>query len=180
MAIAVANRYARALGEVLGPQGDYRRVLQDLDDFGATYGANADLRRLFESPTVTLEDKTKVLAAILERMGAAPVTANFLRVVLANYRVNLTDQIREAFRKLAYQRLGLTEVRIESAAWLSETDQQTLRARFAELTGGQVELKFHLSPELLGGILAQIQSTVYDGSIRGSLERIRQQLGARR
>jgi F-type H+-transporting ATPase subunit delta len=176
MAIAVANRYARALAEVLGAQGDYRRTLRELDDFAATYGANADLRGLLESPIVTVEDKTKVLRAILERMGAAPVTANFLRVVLTNYRVNLMDQIREAFRKLAYQRLGVTEVRIESSAGLSETDQQTLRARFAELTGGQVELKFHLNPELLGGIVAQIQSTVYDGSIRGSLERIRQQL----
>lgn len=177
--MAVANRYARALAEVLGPQGDYRRVLRELDDFAAAYGVNADLRGLFESPTVTVEDKTRVLAAILERMGAAPVTANFLRVVLANYRLNLIDQIREAFRKLAYQRLGVTEVRIESAARLTETEQQTLRARFAELTGRQVELKFHLNPGLLGGILAQIQSTVYDGSIRGSLERIRQQLGVR-
>jgi F-type H+-transporting ATPase subunit delta len=179
MAMAVGNRYARALAEALGRQGDYRRVLGELDDFAATYRASAELRSLLESPAVKVADKSSLLMAILERMAAAPVTANFLRVLLANYRVNLIDQIRQAFRKLAYQRLGVTEVRIESAARLSETQQQTLRARFAELTGGQVEMGFHLNPDLLGGVLAQIQSTVYDGSIRGSLERIRQQLGVR-
>jgi F-type H+-transporting ATPase subunit delta len=177
--MAVANRYARALADVLGPQGDYRRILRELDDFAVTYRASSELRGVFESPAVPLADKTRVLATILERMGAAPVTANFLRVVLANYRVNLIDRIQQAFRRLAYERLGVTEVRIESAARLSETDQQTLRARLAELTGRQVELQFHLNPELLGGILAQIQSTVYDGSIRGSLERFRQQLTVR-
>jgi F-type H+-transporting ATPase subunit delta len=179
MAMAVANRYARALADVLGPQGDYRRVLSELDEFAATYGASADLRNLFESPTVPLADKTRVLAALLERMGAASITLNFLGVLLANHRANLIDQVRQAFRKVAYQRLGVTEVRIESAGQLSEAEQQTLRARFADLTSREVELDFHLNPELLGGIRAQIQSTVYDGSIRGSLERLRQQLMTR-
>ncbi len=179
MALAIANRYARALADVLGPQGDYRRTLRELDDFAATYGGSADLRILCESPAVPLADKTKVLRAILDRMAAAPVTANFLRVLVANYRMNLIDQVRQAFRKLAYQRLGMTEIRIGSASPLSETEQQALRARFVELTGQQVELEFQVNPELVGGIRAQIESTVYDGSVRGSLERIRQQLTGR-
>lgn len=179
MAMAVANRYARALADVLGPQGDYRRVLRELDEFAATYRASDDLRTLFESPAVSLVEKTRVLAAVLERAQAGSYTVNFLRVLLANHRANLIDQVRQAFRRLAYQRLGMVEVRIESAAHLSEAEQQTLRARFADVTGRQVELDFHLNPELLGGILARIQSTVYDGSVRGSLERLRQQLMAR-
>lgn len=179
MAMAIANRYARALADVLGPQGDYRRTLAELDDFGATYRASVDLRNLCESPAVPLADKLKVLGAILERMGAAPVTASFLRVVVANYRMRLIDQVRQAFRKLAYQHLGVTEVRIGSAYPLAEAEEQALRARFAELTGHQVELEFQVKPELVGGILAQIQSTVYDGSVRGSLDRIRQQLMTR-
>jgi F-type H+-transporting ATPase subunit delta len=176
MAMAVANRYAQALAEVLGPQGDYRRVLRELDEFAAAYAASAELRGVCESPSIALPDKIGVLRAILERMEASPVTVNFLRVVLANYRVHLIDQIRQAFRKLAYRRLGVTEIHIECADRLSEPEEHALRARFAELTGGEVELQFHSNPRLLGGILAQIESTVYDGSVRGSLERIREQL----
>jgi F-type H+-transporting ATPase subunit delta len=179
MAVAVANRYARALADVLGPQGDYRRILSELEDFATTYRQSSELRSVFESPAVPLAARTKVLAAILERMGAAAVTANFLRVLLANYRMSLIDQVAQAFRKIAYERLGVTEVRIESAAKLSDGDRENLRGRFAKITGRQVELEFHLNPELLGGVVAQIQSTVYDGSARGGLERIRQQLMTR-
>jgi F-type H+-transporting ATPase subunit delta len=176
MAMAVANRYARALADVLGPQGDYRRVLRELEDFAATYRESAELRLVFEAPTVPLADKTKVLAAILERTEAAAVTMNFLRVLLANYRMGLIDQVEQAFRKIAYERLGVTEVRIESAATFSDVEQKALRGRFADLTGRQVELEFHLNAELVGGVLAQIGSTVYDGSVRGNLQRIRQRL----
>src|SRR6516164_2778069 len=176
MAIAVANRYARALADVLGPQGDYRRILSELEDLPATYRHNGELCNVFESPAVLLADRTKVLAAILERMGTAAVTLNFLRVLVANYRMSLIDQVAQAFRKIAYEHLGVTEVRIESAATLSDAERETLRGRFAEITARQVELEFHLNPELLGGVLAQIQSTVYDGSVQGNLQRIRQRL----
>ena len=176
MAMAVANRYGRALADVLGPQADYRRVLRELDDFAATYRESAELRDVFAAPTVPFAGKTKVLAEILERMGTAAVTVNFLQVLLANYRMGLIDQVRQAFRKIAYERLGVAEVRIESAATLSDAEREALRGRFAEIAGRQVELEFHLNPELLGGVLAQIRSTVYDGSVRGNLQRIRQQL----
>ncbi len=176
MAMAVANRYAQALADVLGPQGDYRRVLSELEDFAAAYRQSTELRNVFESPAVALADKTKVVAAILERMGTAAVTVNFFRVLVANYRMNLIDQVGQAFRKIANERLGVTEVRIESAATLADAEREALRGRFAEMTGRQVELEFYLNPELLGGVLAQIQSTVYDGSVRGNLQRIRQQL----
>jgi F-type H+-transporting ATPase subunit delta len=176
MAIAVANRYARALADVLGPQGDYRRILSELEDVAATYRHNGELCNVFESPAIPLADRTKVLAAILERMGTAAVILNFLRVLVANYRMSLIDQVAQAFRKVAYEHLGVTEVRIESATALSDAERQALRGRFADITGRQVELEFHLNPELLGGVLAQIQSTVYDGSVRGNLQRMRQQL----
>jgi F-type H+-transporting ATPase subunit delta len=179
MAIAVANRYARALGDVLGPRGDYRRILSELEDFAATYRRNGELRNVFESPAIPLAGRTKVLAAILERMGTAAVTVNFLRVLVANYRMGLIDQVTQAFRKIAYEQLGVTEVRIESAATLSDAERDALRQRLVVITGRQVELEFHLSPELLGGVIAQIESTVYDGSVRGGLERIRQQLTTR-
>ena len=179
MAIAVANRYARALGDVLGPQGDYRRILRELEDFAATYRHSGELRNVFESPAIPLAARTKVLAAILERMGTAAVTGSFLRVLVTNYRMSLIDEVAQAFRKIAYERLGVTEVRVESAATLSPAEREALRGRFADITGRQVELEFHLNPELLGGVLAQIQSTVYDGSVRGGLERIRQQLMTR-
>ena len=128
---------------------------------------------------MTLPRKTKVLEAIAARLDDSPVTLNFLRVLLANYRMPLLEEAVQAYRKIANDRLGVVQVTISSASDLSETERESVAARFRELTGKQVELEFRIDSELLGGILAQIGSTVYDGSVRGNLARIRKQLTAR-
>jgi F-type H+-transporting ATPase subunit delta len=175
----VANRYARALAEVVGRIGDYRQVLRELQDFAAAYRESADLREVLLTPAVSLDVKRGLLLAILQRLGASQLTINFLRVLLDNYRIALLDEVIAAYRRTAHDRLGISEVKIASAADLTPAAQEAIRARFAELTHKQVEIEFHLEPALLGGIIAQIRSTVYDGSVRGQLDRLRQQLMAR-
>jgi F-type H+-transporting ATPase subunit delta len=178
MAMAVANRYARALADVVGRGDDYRAVLRELRDYATAYRQSADLREFLETPAVSLQEKTRVLGRILASLSASTTTSNFLRVLLVNYRMALLDQIIEAFRKIANARLGIVEVKIFSAEALAEFERKALSARFRELTGYQVELEFHQDSKLLGGIFAQIGSTVYDGSVRGQLERIGEQLAA--
>jgi len=180
MAIAVANRYARALADVVSQAGgDYRAVLRDLESFHAIYQESADLREVFDTPAIALPQKVKVLDAILARTPVSKVSASFLQVLVTNYRIGLLGEVCAAVLKIANDRLGVVQVRISSASSLSEAEQQALRARFREVTHRQVETEFRLDGELLGGILAQIQSTVYDGSVRGHLERIREELTKR-
>ncbi|MHB8652274.1 MAG: ATP synthase F1 subunit delta [Terriglobia bacterium] len=176
MAIAVANRYARALADVVSQGGDYRAVLGELRNFNAVYQESADLRDVFDTPAVSLEKKVKVLEAILARLEVSKATASFLRVLVTNYRIGMLGEICAAFAKIANERLGVVEVKVMSATGLTEAEQQALRARFEEVTRKQVAMDFSLDGGLLGGILARIQSTVYDGSVRGNLERIREQL----
>lgn len=176
MAIAVANRYASALADVVGRTADYRAVLGELEDFVAAYRQSAELREFFETPAVTVAEKTRVLGAILARLSASTLTASFLRVLVVNYRMGQIEEVVQAFRKISNTRLGIVEVKIFSADSLSAAERAALQARFRELTRHEVELKFLLDGKLLGGILAQIGSTVYDGSIRGQLERIGQHL----
>ena len=176
MAIAVANRYARALADVVARTGDYRAVEREVEDFAAAYRESAELRDLFETPAVPLESKKKVLEVILRRLGASTTSANFLRVVLSNYRMKVLEEMVQAFRRIANQRLGVVRVQVFSAQPLREDERRAVSARFEEVTGKRVEVEFHEEAELLGGIRAQIESTVYDGSVRGHLQRIRQQL----
>jgi len=177
--MVVANRYARALAEVVAPSGDYRKVLQELQDFVTAYRESLELREIFDSPAVTLPQKMNVLVVIGQKLGESLVTLNFLRVLLANYRMPLLEEAVQAYRKIANDRLGVVQVSVSSASDLSEAERESVAARFRELTGKQVELEFQVDSELLGGIRAQIGSTVYDGSVRGNLVRIREQLTAR-
>ena len=179
MPMVVANRYARALAEVVAASGEYRKVLEELQDFERAYRESLELKEVFASPAVALPQKMKVLEAIGQRLGESPVTLNFLRVLLAYYRMPLLEEAVQAYRKIANDRLGVVEVTISSASDLSEAERESVAARFKELTGAQVELEFRIESELLGGILAQIGSTVYDGSVRGNLARMREQLMAR-
>jgi F-type H+-transporting ATPase subunit delta len=176
---AIAERYARALVEVIGPEGDYRRVSQDLGDFASVYRESSELREVLQSPVVTPEQKTKVIEAILARLDTSSVTTNFLRVLMRHYRINLLDEIRLSFQNLIDERLGILKMRVTSAAPLSGEQQQYLRERFGNLTRKTVEVEYKIDPQVLGGVLAQIKSTVYDGTVRGYLQRIREELEAR-
>jgi F-type H+-transporting ATPase subunit delta len=176
MPTVVANRYARALGDVVASTGNYRAVLSELQDFSAAYHQSVELREVCDTPAVSMAQKLSVLDAIAGKMGSSHVTLNFLRVVMSHYRMPILGEILLAFRNVAYARLGIVQVKISSASDLSNEERALLQARFNQLTAKQSELEFHLDGELIGGLVAQIGSTVYDGSIRGNLDRIREQL----
>jgi F-type H+-transporting ATPase subunit delta len=178
MSLVVANRYARALADVVAEKADYRQTLEELESFGAAYRDVLELREVFGSPAVSLERKLKVLRAIAGRLGASSITTNFFRVLLANYRMPLLPEICEAFQRITDERLGVVRVKVVSAADLSEPEREALRVRFADLTGKRVKLQYEVDGDLLGGVRAQIGSTIYDGSIRGQFARIRQRLAA--
>ena len=176
MPMAVANRYARALADVVARQGNYREIQKELEVFTAAFHASSELREIFDTPAVTPEGKQKVLGAVLARLGSSPITTNFLRTVAANYRMRFLDEILVAFARTVNDRLGIAEVKVFSASELPEEARKDLSARFQEVTRKQVEMEYHLQEELVGGILARIRSTLYDGSVRGHLERIREKL----
>ncbi|MGA3324886.1 MAG: ATP synthase F1 subunit delta [Terriglobia bacterium] len=176
MPTVVANRYARALADVVASTGNYRQVLSELEDFGAAYHQSLELREVCESPAVSMAQKLSVLDTLVGRMGSSHVSLNFLRVVMSHYRMPLLGEILLAFRNVSYARLGIVQVRISSASPLSNEERDLLQTRFNELTARQSELEFHLDGDLMGGLVAQIGSTVYDGSIRGHLDRIREKL----
>jgi F-type H+-transporting ATPase subunit delta len=179
MATAIASRYARALADVVSRTGDYRRAQEEMTAFAEIYRESSELREILKTPAIVVADKRRVLDAILARLGTSPTLANFFRVLLANYRLGIVDDVIEAYEKLVTGRMGIARVKISSASELSASDRQSLVARFEAVTGKKVDAAFQVVPGLLGGVTAQIDSTVYDGSVRGHLERIYERLTAR-
>jgi F-type H+-transporting ATPase subunit delta len=176
MPTVVANRYARALADVVASTGNYRQVLNELADFSAAYRESLELREVCETPAVPMAQKLSVLEALARRLGSSQATLNFVRVLMTHYRLPLLAEALQAFRNVSDARLGIVRVKITSASDLTPEQRELLHARFNELTQKQPELEFLLDRDLIGGLVAQIGSTVYDGSIRGQLNRIREQL----
>ena len=176
MSMAIASRYARALAEVLGAEGDFSAMQQELEDFAGVWRESDDLRQVLVSPTISVEQKRGVLDNVIQKLGLSETAGNFLRVLLVNYRIPLLDEVLEAFQKVANERLGIVEVQVSSAQDLMPEEKEALRGKFSELTGKRVEMKFRREEKLLGGIQARVGSTIYDGSAQGYLDRLRGQL----
>lgn len=182
MPSAVSLRYARALVDaVTGPPApplprEPQAIAQQLRDFQVLLQQNTELRTLFATPAIAAAKKKAVLAEVASTLLLDPLTRNFLNVVIDHDRMPLLEEIAEAFESLLDQRLGIAVAEIRTARPLEETEKWELAEALRARTGKQVRLNFVLEPSLLGGIVARVGSIIYDGSVRGLLERLRTEL----
>ena len=181
MPSAVSFRYARALVDVAtssaGPSaGDPRVLTSQLRDFSQLMEQNAELPILFTTPAIPLKKKLAVLSEITSKMGLQAMAQNFLSAVLQHERFSGLDEMVEAFELLLNERLGIVVAHVTSARALGETEKQELAKALQERTGKQVQMSFSLDPALIGGVSAQVGSTIYDGSVRGQIDRLRAEL----
>ena len=110
-------------------------------------------------------------------MASAPsVVERFLTHVVQKNRIALIVEISEAFAKLADQASNRTVVKLSSPRPLSEETREAVRGRLEKATRGAIDLTTQVDPRLLGGLEIRIGSTVYDGTLRGQLERMRIEL----
>ena len=172
----VANRYARALVDVAVERGEVESVVADLTKFASLLSGHEELRLVFANPTIPLERKRGVLQALLDRLSFQPTTANFLRLLLTNSRLHQLDPMVQAVHRELDTRAGIVAAEIVTARALATEQRDALERQLATATGRRVRLQFRIDPTILGGLVARIGSTVYDGSIRNQLTQLRQQM----
>jgi F-type H+-transporting ATPase subunit delta len=119
-----------------------------------------------------------VLDRLRGMMGFSHLTRNFLAVLLDHRRLDLLDAIVEAFDTEVYARLGIVPVEVTTAISLDRKQKKSLEERLRALTGGEVEMRFRESPEIVAGLVARLGSTIYDASLRAQLRRLQRQLTA--
>jgi F-type H+-transporting ATPase subunit delta len=181
MLSALAKRYARALGDVAAAPGstvDAAKALGELRTVEQIIAVSTDLRNALLSPAVAPSRKRAVMARLMEPMGVANAVRNFLFVVIDHRRVHEFSSIVDAFEALLDERLGLVRADVSSARELTESQRAGLEPLLSRLAGKRAKLKFTTDPALIGGVVARVGSTVYDGSVRGALERLRAKLGS--
>ncbi len=177
MAGGVELRYARAFAEVAtATQLDPEAALAQLQDFADTLAESEPLREVLENPSITMPQKLKVLDALVARLGISHPVRNFIAVILEHHRLAEFDQIREQYRELSDTNAGAIEAAITSARPLAPDVRAELEARVAKLAGAQVRATYAEDPDLLGGAVVQIGSTIYDGSLRAQFGQLKQRL----
>ena len=179
MASAAANRYARALVDLVVAPGSSLRPEEAVAQLRAAaqmIANSAELRTALLTPAIQNSRKRAVIAKLLEGAGASTLIRNFLFVIIDHRRVGAIDEIVDAFELLLDERMGFVRAEVSSAAPLDERRHAGLESELARLTGKRMRLRFNVDPSLIGGVTARIGSTVYDGSVRGQLETMRRLL----
>ncbi len=176
---AIASRYARAFSDVvLQMKLDPKQLTAQLDSMVELYRSSADLQRVWESPAIAAEQKRHLLDAIAERAAILRPLRNFMAVLIDHGRIHDLEIIARQFETELNQRMGIVEAEVASARPLEQAEREDLLEQVSRVTGKQVSAKYQVDPSLIGGATVRIGSTIYDGSVRGQLERIKEQLSA--
>jgi F-type H+-transporting ATPase subunit delta len=138
--------------------------------------SSAELHGAFSNPAIPQAKKSGVLENLIGRTKPTKTTANFLRVLLQNNRLTDLTAINERFDSVLQERGGAMQAFVASAHELSEDQKAELRTNVEKLTGKKATLNFSIDPELIGGVVTRVGSTVYDGSVRTQLENLREKL----
>ena len=176
---SVASTYARAFADVvLSAHLDANRAVGGLHEIARLLAESADLRRVWENPAVPAEQKRNLLDAIVQREGIDRQVRNLVAVLIDHRRVQFLSRIVEQLEKELDARLGFAEAQITSARELGDTEKRALETQVEKTTGKKVRARYALDPSLLGGAVIRVGSTIYDGSVKGQLERIQEAISS--
>lgn len=174
---AFVSRYASAfLDVVMDARLDTKAIDQQLNDFLGTWEGSRELREFFVNPAIAATQKVAILDKLNAKLGMMKELRNLIAVLINNGRIGHVAEVASAYRSLLQQKMGIKPAEIVTARELSEDERDALVAEVGKLAGARIEASFKQNKSILGGTVVRIGSTVYDGSVRGRLERLREEL----
>ena len=175
----VARRYATALADVAIERREEREVQNELDQWSEMIEANPQLKEVFANPTIVYDHKRKVLEDLISRSRVRETTASFLRVLLKNQRLSQLREIVERFGQVLDERGGLVAAHVTTARPMPEDLRNSLHESLTAATGRKVRLSFTTDESIIGGLVARIGSTIFDGSVQSHLDRLANEMAGR-
>jgi F-type H+-transporting ATPase subunit delta len=174
---AVTARYARAFADVVFEQKlDAQKSVTEVRAIEAALAESPALRHTWDNPAVNNPAKFKVLDAIIAAIGGSRITRNFIALLIERRRIRALSEIRAQFEAEVNERTGIADANVTSARSLGDDEKRALESQVAKITGKKIRASYATDKAVLGGSVVKVGSTVYDGSVRGQLERLKQQL----
>jgi F-type H+-transporting ATPase subunit delta len=179
---AAGVRYARALFDVALKEGDVRQAGGDLEEFGGIVSGHEGLARVLSNPAVPAAQKRAIVDQLLLRAGtASPIVARLLRLLADRDRLALLPEIIAGYRARLMEHAKVIRVEVVTAVALPPDRAEALRQGLADATGRRtddVHLETRVDPAIIGGAIAKVGSTIYDGSVTRQLAKMRDTLVA--
>jgi F-type H+-transporting ATPase subunit delta len=178
---AVATRYANALADVVTAGGSPVRpqdALSELRAFESALHASTELQNALVTPAVPAGRKRAVVGRIADILKLSRISRNLLYVLIDHRRILALSAIIHSFDLIVDERLGFARAEVSSARELTELQRSALHTELERLTAKRIRMRFAVDESLIGGVVARIGSTVYDGSVRGQLASLGRRLSA--
>jgi F-type H+-transporting ATPase subunit delta len=176
---AIVDRYASALADVVtSPKSTVspQDALQQLRSFDDLSRESPELSIALESPAVSHSRKRAVISRFAALLNLSQTIRNFLFVLSDKRRLSALHEIVDSFDVQLDERLGFIRADVSAAAELAPDQLETLTHKLAAISGKQVRMRFNIDPTLIGGVVARMGATVYDGSVRGRLDTLSKKL----
>ena len=170
----IAEVYSRALFEVAREQDKLDKVHEQVGEFADAVSEQRDLQVFFFSPYFSIEEKKEGLDKAVQ--GADEIVLNTLHLLIEKHRMPALFRIRDQLDKLWEEENRLLAVDLTSAIELDDRTVKRVRDAIAEQTDRRIQLKTHVDPEILGGIVLRVGNSILDASIRNRLEQLRRQV----
>ena len=172
-----ARRYAKALFDVaVTENAELGRIEKDLSEITELLQENTELMRAATSARVPDASRKALIQAIAARLDVSAQVKNLLVLLAESRKLDYLADLAEAYRERLLQHQNIIRADVTSAAPLSPEKTTALAESLSKATGKKVELSMSVDPELLGGVVARIGSTVYDGSVKTQLQQLRKEL----
>jgi F-type H+-transporting ATPase subunit delta len=171
-----AARYARALFDVTVKESDPIKIEQQLADFVTLVNGNGELKAVLFSPRVPATARKNLIASLVAKAGLEPPLAKLLVMLADRGRFELLPDLLAVFRERLLAHSNVVQGLLASAVPLAPEKLQVLEQHLSKATGKHVRLEPSVDPALVGGVVARIGSTVFDGSVRTQLQKLKQQL----
>ena len=176
---AVAHRYANALADVVTAPASGARpedVLGELRTFETTLRTSPELHNALTSPAVPPARKRAVVGKIADALKLSRVPRNFLYVLIDHRRIAALADVLHSFEIIVDERLGFARAEVSSARELTDSQRSAITSQLERMTGKRIRMRYAVDASLIGGVVARIGSTVYDGSVRGQLDSLGRKL----
>lgn len=173
---SLARRYAKAIFEIGSSQGDLTKLGQDIRSLAKAMNESKELGAVLTNPAIRRSDRKKVIDGLLQSIGVQTATRNLVYILLDGERLGSVPGISRALDEMIEAKAGRVTAEIVSAKPLDPSQLSQINAALEKLSGKKVSVTTRQDPELLGGVIAKVGDTVYDGSLRTQLRTLRDEL----
>lgn len=171
-----SKRYAKAFLQIAIERSNASVLQKQLDELAEIHTLSDAFKNVVTNPSVRIEERRSVVKNIAGKLGWDPMTQNLALLLVDKDRIQYVSEIAEEFGRLLDEHEGRVRARVVSARALAPAQQEVLKSALASLTGKSVVLKSEVDESLLGGVVTHVGNTVYDGSVRTHLNKIRESI----